>query len=184
MRQRILGLVGGALAAALAFAPAEAAAQCLAGYTLLPYAATSGCYRFTTAFTDWASAQAEAVSLGGHLAAIGSAAENAAVYDFAVSQNRSTFFIGFTDAAIEGTWVWVNGEPVVYTNWRAGEPNNVGEEDFGRVEGSVWNDVPANFSDFGIVEQSLSAVPEPATVGLLGLGLVGVAGAARRARRR
>ena len=33
-------------------------------------------------------------------------------------------WLGATDEAEEGVWVWVDGEVAPYTNWRAGEPNN------------------------------------------------------------
>ena len=184
MHRRIWSYLAGAAAAVtLGARPAEA--QCAAGYTQVTYAATFGCYRLTTSGMTWAGAQAEATAFGGYLAAIGSAAENAAVYSFASALGRGTFFIGFTDEATEGTWVWVNGEPVVYTNWRTstGEPNNVGNEDYGRVEGGPWNDVPASFQDFGVIEQRVAAVPEPGTVALLGGGLVALVGARLRRRR-
>ena len=35
-------------------------------------------------------------------------------------------FIGATDRAVEGTFVWDDGTPLSFTNWRAGEPNNGG----------------------------------------------------------
>ena len=45
----------------------------------------------------------------------------------------------------EGVWVWLNGEPMVYTNWRAGEPNDGGTngEDCMIIEGDhagLWDD--------------------------------------------
>jgi hypothetical protein len=53
-------------------------------------------------------------------------------------------WIGATDSRIEGQWEWVTGEPwSSYLNWRAGEPNNTGDEDFlelTQLSGSPWND--------------------------------------------
>lgn len=76
--------------------------------------------------SSWSAAQAEAVSLGGNLATIRSAAENQWIFNtFAgfggVDRN---LWIGFNDVAVEGTFVWVSGEPVTYTNWAPGEPSN------------------------------------------------------------
>src|SRR5829696_828056 len=53
-------------------------------------------------------------------------------------------YIGLNDEAIEGTFVWSNGEQVTYTNWYGGEPNNAfGIED--HVEmlpwDGTWNDM-------------------------------------------
>jgi hypothetical protein len=98
----------------------------------------------------WADAEAEAVSLGGHLTAIGDADEQVWVYEtFATFDGQNRYlWIGLTDEATEGTFVWTNGEPVVYTNWAAGEPNN-GNDDYVYItspaetngRASFWNDI-------------------------------------------
>ncbi len=75
-------------------------------------------------------------------------AENTAVQNFVLANNITTFggtgkapgaewanirnpWIGFNDDASEGNFVWANGEPVCFTNWNVGEPNDfLGAEDF------------------------------------------------------
>jgi len=42
----------------------------------------------------------------------------------------SNLWIGFTDQASEGTWEWISGEAVTYTNWASGEPNDANGEDY------------------------------------------------------
>jgi hypothetical protein len=47
-----------------------------------------------------------------------------------------------SDAAEEGNWLWMSGEPKIYSNWRPGEPNNGGENEdcvVTRPDG-LWND--------------------------------------------
>lgn len=87
---------------------------------------------------DWQSAQNAALTAGGYLATITSAAENAFVYSLASSNssfwtpgrgetNLGPWLGGFQpDGSPEpdGNWQWVTGEPFVYTNWDPGEPNN------------------------------------------------------------
>ena len=143
----------------------------------------------------WTSARATALAMGTgwDLATITSAAENA----FAISSllptspaSRSHFWLGATDAAVEGTFVWVTGEAFTYTNWWGGEPNNVGNEDFlaydFRSSTWAWNDAPDNLGAvFGfargyIVERAVTAVPEPATWLLFGTGLVAFLALQRR----
>ena len=47
------------------------------------------------------------------------------------------------DLAVEGSWVWSNGEPVAYTNWSPGEPNDSAGEDCQQIlwSGYAWNDL-------------------------------------------
>jgi beta-lactam-binding protein with PASTA domain len=54
-------------------------------------------------------------------------------------------WLGGTDAASEGNWEWVTGEPWGYTNWLAGQPDNWQDEDYLMFWGlgsitPTWND--------------------------------------------
>lgn len=94
-------------------------------------------YRSTSSMT-WTAARQACTNMGGHLVTITSAAENNFVFN-----TWPSGWIGFTDEAVEGQWRWVTGEPVTYTNWNGGEPNNVGNEDYAQfVGGGKWNDLP------------------------------------------
>ncbi len=138
----------------------------------------------------------EAITFGGHLATIDSAAENAWIAStFATYGNvNRLLWIGLNDAAVEGTFVWASGQPVVYLNWGPGEPNNhAGIEDYGGlfVPGDSrfpgWNDWPDDAYGglgYGVVEV-VNPVPEidPAGLGSV-LALVGGAiGLVERRRR-
>jgi hypothetical protein len=88
----------------------------------------------------WAEAAAQAEAVGGHLVTISSQAENDWVWRTFGGPDHS-LWIGLSDLAEEGTWVWTNGEPVTYTNWDVGEPNNLGGEDYGQLfMAGTWND--------------------------------------------
>jgi hypothetical protein len=91
-------------------------------------------------FTHYSACQAAANNLSGNIVVVNDAAENAML------QSNITwtleFWLGYTDVATEGTWVWVCGSPG-YTNWRSGEPNNSSDEDYGvfvRWSSGTWND--------------------------------------------
>ena len=179
--KRVSATFAAALIAALA-QPAQA--QCASGWNVFG----SSCYRLTSSPMNWVSAESEAESLGGFLASIGSSAENTFVYStFIGSVTSSSYWIGLNDLVTEGTFVWASGESVVFTSWRANEPNNSGNEDavnvFNDGTGIVWNDLSAtNFSDFyGVVE--VQATPEPASILMLGTGLVLVGGVRAKIRR-
>ena len=82
-------------------------------------------YQVITKATDWDTARLEAQKMGGYLACIGDAHENKFVRDLVKKHsNTRTFWIGFSDQGSEGRWWWVNGQPITYTNWAGGEPNN------------------------------------------------------------
>ena len=76
--------------------------------------------------TYWTNAEAQAVSLGGHLVTINDAAENAWVLNTFgnIGGVPRQLHIGLTDEGHEGNWVWISGEPAAYRNWAPGEPNN------------------------------------------------------------
>jgi len=84
-------------------------------------------------------------SRGGRLVVIGSAQTNQAVTTLIGGVDA---FVGASDAAAEGTFVWSSGAGLTFTNWRAGEPNNANgnfEEDCVVVEGALggtWDDRP------------------------------------------
>lgn len=168
-------------------------------------------YGLTNVSGDWFSAEAQAVSAGGHLVAINSAAEqNFLTTAFLSSPNdRSIYWIGINDSAVEGLYVWSNGDPVGFTNWHSGEPNDFGgNEDFGAInwkfaedpignagfQGS-WNDVPLNGTGpsgvitdgpyLGIIELPFVVnTPEPTSLAAWSVAFVVGLGVRARRRRR
>jgi hypothetical protein len=144
---------------------------------------------YLLSLSTWLEAEAAAVGLGGHLVTIESAEENAWVAGrFAVQRD---LWIGFSDAAIEGTYSWASGVPFGYQNWAPGEPNDCSfgtclSEDFGQMfqdygggSHGKWNDLGNDYALNGVVE----AVPEPSSLALLGLGAVTLVGGRRRGGR-
>ena len=143
-------------------------------------------YELTSGDITWAQAQSEAVLWGGNLVTINDSAEQAwLTVQYASVSNP---FIGMNDLASEGDWVWSSGEPVTYTNWAPGEPNNwLGVEDIAVMNwGSAgsWNDLPTPTISIGIMERTAGQpVPEPATMLLIGTGLVGLVGSRLRKKK-
>ncbi len=117
---------------------------------------------------NWTACEAEARGLGGHLVTINDAAENQWVLNtfFPLIVNSgpdALLWIGLNDAANEGQFVWASGEPVTFTNWYPGEPNNLGGEDYAAIRNpsqapptGSWNDTDglnrAIAQTFGVVE--------------------------------
>ncbi len=80
----------------------------------------------------WLTADTYSKSFGGYLAQVNDAAENQWILNtFSSFANPdANLWIGLTDQAVEGQHRWTSGEPVTFTNWNPGEPNNDGNEDF------------------------------------------------------
>ncbi|PPT05539.1 hypothetical protein CKA32_006864 [Geitlerinema sp. FC II] len=110
----------------------------------------------------WYGAQAQAEALGGNLVTINDQAEQDWLIDtFGANE---ILWIGFTDNPVyggsSGEFIWVNGEPVTYTNWHPSEPNNLGEEDSVHINQDSgnfplqgkWNDRPGSHILHGIAE--------------------------------
>jgi hypothetical protein len=160
---------------------------------------------------SWTASEADAIALGGHLVTVNDAAENQFLIDnildgVGLGHSFDPMWIGLSDAASENTFVWSNGDPFVYNNWKLNEPNNYnGDEDYvainweyARNGGSRgWNDTPVGGSFgfggnsdgpyFGIAEVNTGAVPEATSFliwGLLGLTVAGCGSRRRDAERR
>ena len=139
---------------------------------------------------DWFGANAHAQTLShngmaGHLVTLTSALENTWVVSNL--SDITGWLGGFQPAGStepDGNWQWVTGEAWSYTNWAAGEPNNQGNENFLIfMNVSQWNDWSNNVISGYIIEyEGANPIPEPATIALLGIGLVGLAGVAVRRR--
>ena len=105
----------------------------------------------STSPLKWTDCKAAAEALGGYLATLTSAAEDQWVIANIAPAWSSSYpigwtYIGGTDAAKEGTWTWVTGEPWSYTHWDNQNPSNSGgNENYLHTQSHIgvgqWNDI-------------------------------------------
>ncbi|XP_072479152.1 pulmonary surfactant-associated protein D-like [Notamacropus eugenii] len=78
---------------------------------------------------------------GGIVASPRNEAENKAVQNI-VSRYNKLAFLGMTDIKTEGKFIYSTGEPLLYSNWNSGEPNNTGgaENCIEIFADGKWND--------------------------------------------
>ena len=99
----------------------------------------------------WQQAKADAEARGGRLAVLNTQTKIEALNTYLTGAGaQSNYFIGLTDAEVEGNWKWITGEPLSVSNWNTAtnEPNNGngnGAENGAQVRASwswAWNDCP------------------------------------------
>ena len=104
--------------------------------------AASHTYLFCGDPHDWEGAAAACVASGYTLVRIDDADENRWITDATRGFFTLTdWWIGASDIDVEGRWIWTDGDPVGWTTWRSGEPNDSGGEDCGELgSDGQWND--------------------------------------------
>ncbi|XP_039992967.1 C-type lectin domain family 4 member M-like isoform X2 [Xiphias gladius] len=113
----------------------ESCGRCLPGWILLE----SSCYFFSHPVShskkNWADSRAYCISQGGDLLVINNSEEQQRMSDNFPKVSSSSMWwqnglwIGLTDVAMEGTWVWVNNVTEFKTMyWRPGQPNRSGPQ--------------------------------------------------------
>jgi hypothetical protein len=107
----------------------------------------------------WPEAEVACQELGSNLATITSDAQNEVVRAMMADASVRSCWIGLTDVAEEGSWVWSDGEALLaeqdFKAWAGGEPSDLGPdapqcaaftgEDCGMMRMNGWYDHPCEF---------------------------------------
>ena len=118
-------------------------------------------YYCSTAPATWPVAKTVCEANGGFLADVNSFEENEFIAD---QLSISSAWIGLTDVNAEGQYEWCNGEPVSYTNWFPGQPNNFNNsQDYVEMLSTgEWNDQYNHYSLEYILEIPCTTITQTA----------------------
>ena len=107
----------------------------------------------------WPDAKAVCQSNGGFLADVNSPGENSFLANLLTIQSA---WIGLSDINSEGNFEWCSGQPVAYTNWYPGQPNNFnGDQDYVELLSTgQWNDQYNSFALEYIMEIPCNSVQQ------------------------
>ncbi len=108
--------------------------------------------RSTDAMTWDAAEQWAATTCGGHLARIPDAAAQEIIWRVF---GDADFWIGYSDAATDGIWVWADGSPAGYENWANGYPHSGPTYNYAYIPafgGGAWRDLSAASTRLGLAE--------------------------------
>lgn len=109
----------------------------------------------TSSATTWRDAEDQAVALGGHLVTVRNQGENDRLLQ--LGQGLELLWIGLKKEA-GGNFAWSSGEPVTYTNWNVGEPNNLNQNEgyvylyVSHAPGKWNDDTNASNLAYGVIE--------------------------------
>lgn len=96
------------------------------------YHAEGSCYRIfgdveKSEWKTWPEAEIHCQEFGGNLARISNAAQHDATQ--VLAGGLTAIWIGLSDRVDEGNFVWSDGQPVEFTQWKTGEPGDLAGAD-------------------------------------------------------
>jgi len=95
----------------------------------IPNADTGYCYKVSEYKTNWNSARKICENENAEITSILTSKENAFIKDLMRRSNEKVgFWLGGNDKNLEGSWEWIDGTPVEFTDWQRGQPNNLNNE--------------------------------------------------------
>jgi hypothetical protein len=134
-----------------AIAPIDA--RPCSGGTMAQVGPDGSCFVFVATPRTYVQAAAACTAMTAHLAYLKTAALDTFAEQLVGTTNT---WIGLSDRATEGTFVWDDGSALAFSNWAAGEPNSGGldatyQEDCAIIAGArptkQWDDRPCDASE-------------------------------------
>uniref|UniRef100_W5MMB5 C-type lectin domain-containing protein n=1 Tax=Lepisosteus oculatus TaxID=7918 RepID=W5MMB5_LEPOC len=121
----------------------------------------SKCYYFSTDLLNWTDSRAACRKQGADLLTIRTQEEQEFIWN---RLDKRNYWIGLTDAAAEGIWLWVDGTHPNPSFWRKDQPDDYHNEDCATIDSDPpaaphesWNDLTCTKKQLWICETSLFA---------------------------
>lgn len=115
---------------------------------------TQTCYFLATTAQSWLDARQLCENAGRALVKIESAAEDGFVADL----SPASLWIGASDTAVDGDFVWSDGSPIVFSNWGGSQPDAFPGPDCvekRQESGEPWYDQPCSNARLYVCERHL-----------------------------
>ncbi|XP_070536940.1 perlucin-like protein [Ptychodera flava] len=129
------------------------------------YTQSHSCYRFVSDPIQWADAEQQCNVLGGNLVAINDNVEQAFISSkLAAFGSGSWYWIGLSDTESRNQFTWSSGEPVTYTHWGDGQPDNENDDCIGANTGAdagLWTALHCNWTMSYICEKTRPGFTKP-----------------------
>jgi hypothetical protein len=105
-------------------------------------------YYIHTSPATWSYAQTICRSHGMDLATIYSSAQNTELVAqvLAAWPNSTAFWVGASDAAVEGNWTWSDGSPWTFAGFSSGLPNGGAAQNCAAIRANGWDDQACNLA--------------------------------------
>lgn len=134
------------------------ASSCKAGTGCAFYARGGSAYLVCGDARSWADAEARCRAFDAHLARIDDADESAYVGGIGGSEA----WIGLSDTATAGSWVWTTGGPSTFTNWAPTQPDGPASATCVRIlPDGTWDNVPCSETRGYVCETARTKKPDP-----------------------
>ncbi|XP_069563005.1 CD209 antigen-like protein C [Brachyistius frenatus] len=124
---------------------------CPEGWTIFRFS----CYRLSDLSGSWDTGREDCRDRAAHLVVIESLEEQ----EFLSTFTKLPVWIGLNDNETEGTWKWIDGTPLTFTDWATGQPDewlpHAGGEDCAHIreQSREWNDASCKTSMNWICEE-------------------------------